>query len=113
MARHAVLVSVVEPQTPENSESVLRLPVELRVQAAELATVIEPIDLVDMPRGARGRCHAAIEQRHIREIPTLLRSSAREPIEARGQIERTRQRAGDEGVEIELGHPASLVEAIA
>src|SRR5258707_6834281 len=40
MRRHLVLVSVVEPQAPENSESVARFPVELRVQAAKFATVI-------------------------------------------------------------------------
>src|SRR3982074_2094502 len=83
MRRHLVLVSVVEPQAPENCDSVVRFPVELRVQSTELATVIEPVDLVDMPGGARGWCHAAIQQRHIPKIPTLLGSSAREPIEAR------------------------------
>src|SRR5256884_976421 len=111
MRRPLALVSVVEPQAPENSESVARFPVELRVQAAKLATVIESVDLIDMPGGARRRC-PAIEQRRVSKIPALLRPNARQPIEPRGQTERARQWHGDKRVEIQLPHPAVLVEAI-
>src|SRR5207237_1060218 len=88
-----------------------RFPVELRVQAAKLATVIESVDLIDMPGGARRRC-PAIEQRRVSKIPALLRPNARQPIEPRGQTERARQWHGATRVEIQLPHPAVLVEAI-
>src|SRR5205814_10692292 len=103
--------SVVEPQAPENCESVARFPVELRVQAAKLATVIEPVELVDMPGAARRRC-PAIERRSVSKIPDALRRIVRQPIEPRGQSERARARDGNKRVEIQLPHPAVLVEAI-
>src|SRR5256885_6518632 len=111
MRRLLALASVVEPQAPENSEALARFLVELRVQAAKLATVIERVDLVDVPGGARRR-RAAIERREVRKIPALLRAIVRQPIEPRGQTERARERDGDKRVEIQLPHPAVLVEAI-
>src|SRR5256714_11600574 len=64
MRRPLALASVVEPQAPENSEALARFPVELRVQAAKLATVIERVDLIDVPGSARRR-RAAIERRAV------------------------------------------------
>src|SRR5438045_9256058 len=92
MRRHLALVSVVEPQAPENCESVARFPFELRVQAAKLATVIEPVELVDMPGAARRRC-PAIERRRVSKNPAGLLRIVRQPSVPRRQ--RRPLRAGD------------------
>ena len=81
VAEVLLLLRVVEAHAGEDCDCIRRGPVELRIEAAEIAGVAQSIHFINVVGGGAGGHAATIKRRYVGEVVALLRATAVEPVD--------------------------------